>query len=190
MSILNLRELKYNLATVWVEANLPVGVETTWLNENVPARGLPFVGMLVRNLHRVGRNDVKPPDDLGMAEHRGVREFIFELQAFGKQGSGADTKDAVDILQNLKETLQYGYIRQELIAKGIFYVGDEDVLDTASLFGDSKIESRASMDVRFRIAVPYGTGAVAGEEVGVIESVEVTGSCCGSAREFTVSYDD
>jgi len=172
MSILNKRELERNLALTWVEPNAPLGVAVTFGNINNPGRPLPFFELIVRGFKKLGRNYVSPPDDDGNVTHSGTREFVLEINAFGVTGADTDTTDAVDNLQNLVETLELESIRQALIVKSIFYVSNEEVLDISGLFGRDKIESRASVEILFRIPIPYGAAASNEDLTEIIETVD------------------
>jgi len=145
------------------ESSTPV----IWTNQNAPIPELPFVTLQINSVIAIGDDITLPVDaDTGLAKVVGTREFTLSMQTFGET--------AFELAENLSTSLDLWVVQNSLREAGIYIVNREPIGNVAALL-DTQWEARCNLDVLFRIASPYGAGALQ-DAVGVIETIEATGT--------------
>lgn len=153
--------LKDNLFD-WVDSVTSYGdSKIIWLDQNVPRPEKPYIGMRITPFVQVGQDYVGHPDNAGDANINGNREFTLMIQHYGV--------GSVQVLENLRSSLQKPTIQESLREDGIVFVDRLDISDISELF-DNEYEERATMDLLFRIAQSIT------DNVGVIESTNIEGT--------------
>lgn len=153
---LNFTTVKTNLYT-WASGVL-TGIPVIFFNSNAPRPALPYVTLFLQSLVQIGDDYIPKPDNVGLSEIIGDREFTLNVQVFGG--------DPITILENLRSSLQKETVLNGLRANNIAFVQHFPINDITELL-DSRFEPRASMDILFRIAQTDS------ENNGLIETVEI-----------------
>ncbi len=143
----------------WAADVLGDGVPVIPAFSNKPAPKVAYITLEVKTWTRVGEDAVGAPDDEGVAQILGVREFTAYFQGVGA--------GAVQLLSNLRDSLQKESVRDLLAGDGIVYVTAEDVVVLTNLIEATDVE-RGAFDTRFR------TDSSIEDNVGVIEKTEGT----------------
>ena len=155
-----LRTTLYN----WATQNVPAGMPVVYYYPNAPRptnNGTPvdYVSLYLSTFVQIGRDyNQDPLDDSGIALFVGDREFTLQVQAYGTL--------SMQVLENLRTSLQKQSVLSSLRVGGVVYFNWAPILDITDLV-DSRYESRASMDLFFRIAQNYT------DNLGVIDTVVV-----------------
>ena len=153
---LNFETVKTNLYD-WVLANCP-GCSVIFLNENAPRPAQPYVTLFLSSMNQIGEDYTPEADINGLVDMVGDREFTLQIQTYGG--------DCITRLENLRSSLQMQTVLDTLRTNGIVFVNHFPINDTTELL-DSRFETRAAMDVLFRIGQDYQ------DNLGLIETVEV-----------------
>lgn len=141
-----------------------IGAETViWSDQNSPAPALPYWSMRIQSARKIGDGYYSQGvTDLGDQTILGVREATVAVQRFGAD-SDLKCQELVDNLQ--KTTVSEAFAKQKI---NCYETGD--VLNVSQLMDKTIIEPRAAVDLFIRF------GASITDNVGAIETVEVTGS--------------
>jgi len=148
----------------WATTNVPNTVPVIWLYPNAPRpnnNGVPvdYVSLLMSSFVQIGRDwNASPSDNTGLTNFVGDREFTLQVQAYGNT--------PMQILENLRTSLQKQSVLSSLQAQGVVYVNWFPILDITDLV-DSRYEQRCTMDLLFRLAQQYS------DNLGVISTVEI-----------------
>lgn len=155
---INLETVKTNLYD-WAKAQLPVNFPVILYYENAPRPTYNYVTIDITTFTQIGEDYTpQPTDDVGDVEMVGNREFTVQLQAYGG--------DSMGILETLRCSLQKLTVLDTLRNNGIIFVMHFPIQDITELV-NSKFESRATMDVLFRMGQTYQ------DTLGSIDTVEI-----------------
>lgn len=143
------------------------GLVTIWANPNSPRPARPYCTVQVINVARLGNAHRTGPDATGMSTVTADREATVSVQVFA-DASNNDPRAALDIASDLRDSLDLVTVRQPLADAGWAVRGFELLTDAPQL-RETQWEPRAMFDVRF------GTSQQMLDDLGLIESIEVTG---------------
>jgi hypothetical protein len=148
-----------NALFTWATANTPANTPVLWLYPNAPRPTTQYVTLLISSFVQIGRDwNNSPTTTSGIGNFVGDREFTLQVQAYG------DTP--MQVLENLRTSLQKTSVLSALNAAGIVYVNWNPILDITDLV-DSRYEQRCTMDLLFRLAQKYT------DNLGFIANVEL-----------------
>lgn len=155
---INFEALKTSLYN-WATSNVPSGMPVVYYFPNAPRPTVDYVTLLISTFEQIDWDyRLEPTDEAGNVQQVGDREFVLHVQAYGGQ--------PMNVLENLRTSLQMVTVLDSLRANGIVFVSWYPIQDITDLV-DSRFEQRASMDVRFRLANVYG------DVLGTIAQVEL-----------------
>lgn len=160
MSIISLQDALYD----WVVTIFTAG-QIIWLDSNVAQpekKPDPYVGLRINNYTQVHREHVSSPDNTGNAAIYVNEDFELEVNAYGE--------NAFQIVEDIKYSLNKSTVWSPLAILGIAVVDNNQPTLDLSFLEDSRWEARAQNTFRFR------THRAENDEVGVIESVEISES--------------
>lgn len=144
--------------TDWVTARAP-GLKVMWADQDAPAPATTYVTLRPATSTSIGEDYEGAPNDQGVMEVVGNREWMLYMQAFGK--------GALDALQLLRDTLRLPSVQAAFEAAGFAFIDAERVENLTQLIGQNMNE-RGALDVRFR-----GNSSLT-DTVGLIENVDIT----------------
>lgn len=143
----------------WANDNTPSTIPVIFSNQNSPRPSTPYVSLLINSFVQIGNDySPRPTDSTSEIDLAGDREFTLEVQVFG--GSH------LQILENLRSSLQKETVLNELRSKGVVFVLQNPITDISAVF-DTRFEQRATMDILFRISQTIE------DDHGAIETVEL-----------------
>ena len=146
------------------------GVETIWLHPNAPRPdSRPYATVRLNNSNRVHREVVGEPDGGGIATVTGDRDAILSIQIVGDSSRTQDPRAPLEMVELIRDTLELPSIRASLRAAGWVLREIEMITDIPAEVATGW-EPRAAMDVRFGRVVSQT------DDVGLIESTEVSGT--------------
>lgn len=138
-------------------------------NQNTPRPARPYITLLVTSTPLSEHPNVSAPNSVGDASIENEAAVMVSLQCFGDNSKS--------IMDGIRMSLEKVSVRLALRADCLAYIRTTNgVMDTTATVG-TKFEPRASMDLEFR-----SVSAVI-DNIGVIESVEITG-------EFDTGIDE
>lgn len=138
--------LKTNLYN-WATANVPNGMPIIYYYPNAPRPTVDYVTLLISNFSQIAFDYQTPPtDNAGDVNLVGDREFTLTIESYGNQ--------PMQVLENLRTSLQKQTVLDSLRANGIVYVQWFPIVDITDLI-NSRFEQRSTMDLLFRIAQQY-----------------------------------
>lgn len=144
----------------WAVENVPTGVPVIWYYPNAPRPQTTYITLNISTFNQMGWDyRPMPIDNAGNVLLKGDREFTLSVQAYGV--------NPMQILENLRTSLQSETNLNQLREAGIAYFGQNSIIDISTLI-DSRYELRAAMDLNFRIGQQYA------EALGTIATAEVT----------------
>jgi len=153
---LNFETVKTNLYD-WAVSVAP-GIPVIFYNQNAPRPSLPYITLYLQSLLAIGEDYTTTPDVIGGVDLIGDREFTLQVQSYGG--------DPMTLLENMRTSLQKQTVLDTLREDGIVFVNHFPINDITALL-DTEFETRASMDILFRIAQ-------FDEDIsGLIETVEI-----------------
>lgn len=156
LSFSTIQQILYDWASTHVPLNMPV----IWLYPNAPRPTVAYVTLNIISFSQVGWDYMPSPiDNPGNVTMKGDREFILELQAYGGY--------PIEVLENLRCSLQTETVRSFLRNLGLSFFGQEQINDITDLV-DSTFEKRAVVDLYFRIGQSYT------DQVGTIGILELS----------------
>lgn len=150
----------------WVASQ--TGLTTIWLNPNAPRPERPYCALQIINVSRIGQPHRTGPNAEGVSTITADREATVSIQVF-KSVTNGDPRSALEAASDLRDTLELITVRNTLAQAGWAVRAFELLTDSPQLL-DTQFEPRAIFDVRF------GTTKQLLEDVGLIESIEVTGA--------------
>lgn len=162
--MINYTTLKTNIAEIIVALT---SLQVIWQEQNASTPSGDFIMLKIESLQKIGYTDsVLPPNDSGISETQGDREFILNVQCI--------SKDAMQILSEFENKLNLKTSLELLDEAKLAYINqDGDISDITTKIGD-RFENRASIDLRFRISKNYSSNTT--ENVGIIENVNMSQS--------------
>ena len=111
---------------------------------NRPRPSLPYFTFRTASLVSIGNDSVLTPDEDGVAEIIGDREFTIGIQYFGD--------NAIGVLENLYASLTKEKVKSDFETAGFVFVMLMGNINNISELVDSKYEERSSMDLLCRVA--------------------------------------
>jgi len=149
----------------WVEDQ--TGLKTIWMNPNAPRLPRPYCALQIINVARIGEPYRTGPNAEGFTTITADREAVISIHVF--ESANSDPRSALETATNLRDTLELVTVRAMLADVGWVVRGFELLTDAPQL-RETQWEPRAIFDIRF------GTTKQLMEDVGLIESIEVTGT--------------
>ena len=144
--------------TDWVAARAP-GMKVIWADQDAPAPTTAYITLRPATSTSIGEDYESAPNESGVMEVVGNREWMLYVQAFGT--------GALDALQLLRDTLRLPSVQASFEETGIAFIDAERVENLSQLIA-SNMNERGALDVRFR-----GNSSLT-DNVGLIESVDIT----------------
>ena len=121
---------------------------------------LPYITFDTSSLVPIGHDSVLTPDDTGKAEIIGDREFTVPVEYYGD--------DPIVNLENLYSIMITEAVKKHFEDAGLVFVQLMGNINNLTVLVDTKYESRAGMDLLFRIASiveDSGVGYIDGEKI-------------------------
>ena len=156
------------------------GLPAIWLNPNAPRPARPYATLQVTNSARVGRPWTGQVDAEGMAQVAFDRDVTISVQVYGS--SSSESRQAFGIAEDLRDSLELTSVRAGLADEGWSFRGVELLTDAPELL-DTTWEPRAVFDVRF------GTRKALIDDLGLIETAEITGTVSGRTVDETLTQE-
>jgi len=153
------------------------GLAAIWMHPDAPRPARPYAALQVTNSERIGRAWTGAPGTDGNAPIEFDRDVTVSVQIYGSSASH-DPRQAFGIAEDLRDSLELTSVRAGLAEDGWSFRGVELLTDAPELL-DTTWEPRAVFDVRF------GTRKALVDDLGLIETVEVTGMFNGVGPEET-----
>jgi hypothetical protein len=144
------------------------GLTTIWMHPNAPRPVRPYCTLQITDVALVGEPVYRKVGANGERQVWLDREATVSVQVYESTDT-ADPRAALERAEDLRDSLELVTVRQDLADAGWAVRGYELLSDVPQLL-DSQWEPRAVFDVRF------GTTKELIEDVGLIESIEITGS--------------
>lgn len=149
----------------WVATQ--TGRPAIWSHPDAPRPERPYSTLQIISVQRVGDAVAAPVDAQGMRQVSGDREAVVSITVYA-DAVNRDPRAALDMATALRDSLDLVTARHTLKQGGWAVRGFELLTDAPQLL-ETQWEPRAVFDVRF------GTTVDQLEDVGLIESIEVTG---------------
>lgn len=165
-----------NALHAWAENAL--GVPTVWSSQNAPApKPKPYATLRLVGPHSLGNTETDRRTNLAAPAGQEIeetikehQEWVLSVQTFADPATGAAAARSILALARMR-----GRIRSALDlldASGVVLVEVGDTQDLSAVFGE-RFESRAVMDVRFRVVDQVTDHAGYIDQVGI--SSQLTG---------------
>ena len=138
------------------------GITTIWSNDNGPKPDLPYLTLRRQTLVSIGQGYTSAPNASGIAKISGDRDLTVQIQAYGSNAFGR-----LDDLYNVRLDIN----SQELLYTSNLALVNQLMISNLTGLNDTEFEERAVTDLLFRFASQR-----TGVDVGLIETVEVTGN--------------
>lgn len=158
------------------------GLVAIWLNPDAPRPPKPYATLQLTSVLRVGRGYIGPVDAEGLATISLDREVVVSVTIY-ESTDNADPRSALDRAATLRDSLELISVRDTL-AQGGWSLRAVELLTDAPQLVETKWEPRAVFDARF------GTRKEIIDDLGLIETVEVTGTVSGHNRTTTLTLED
>lgn len=159
----------------WLSDTLGGGVTVIYMDQTAPQPPKPYAAIRLLTVTKLGLQDelLQTISGGGMQTIKQQRTAAFMMQFFGA-GSLQRAEDA-------RASLQKPSVLEDLFySKGLAVLNDPQVTNITALL-ETEFEDRAQLDVLF------GYGSTDTDDVGLIETVELTNTETGD--EFTVSLN-
>lgn len=164
-----------NTIYTWVTTVLSAQISTRaiWEDQNAPQPARPYVTMDITGLSRIGDDAPDDADNAGLRDLIGDRDFTLTLNYFGVSGMA--------YLDKLIQSAHMVTTHDTLLAGGVIFVSNEDILETTFLEeGGSEYVERATVDIMLR------THSVDEETVPLIENANIDPTTYKDAAGSTV----
>jgi len=148
---------------------------TIWMHPDAPRPARPYAALQITSSERIGRAWTGPVDEEGMAQVTFDRDVTVSVQIYG-------SRQAFGIAEDLRDSLELTSVRAGLADDGWSFRGVELLTDAPELL-DTTWEPRAVFDVRF------GTSKELMDDLGLIETAEITGTVAGRTVEQTLTEE-
>lgn len=148
-----------------------IGGTVIWMDQNTPRPALPYSAMKVTSMTRVGFDHYSDAP-AGVQTVKGDREFVLNVQRFGP--------DSVEALQAVADKLRLTTNIDKFIKAKLPVIDAESVTDVAALLDQTKIEPRASLDVRLRLKSSLT------DNVGYIDTVVIDADIGGTTTVIEI----
>lgn len=148
-----------------------------WGDQNSSTPTGDFIRLKIDNLSKIGFEDwTGRPDDTGIAPTQGDREIILSVKSI--------SINAMQILTELVGKLELQENLQSLREKKLVYVNQEgNITDITTKIAD-RFESRAAVDLRFRISRNYTVDN--GDNTNYIKTVEIKSKVDNFEDEYKI----
>lgn len=138
------------------------GERVIWANPNAPRPPLPYNVLRLASRRMVGRDHLEDGvDEEGNLRITGNREYTLSVERHGE--------NSVLVMEVLTDKIRTPTAMARFAEKGIAVFDSEAVMDIAKLLGEADIEPRAGVDLMIRAR------SVTLDNVGIIETLIVTG---------------
>lgn len=180
MSI-NIKSLKTAIAAVIKTLSTK---DVIWANQNSNTPDGEFLSLKISSTRFIGFSDWQGSPELQEDETfqvptQGDREIVLSIQCI--------SQNSMEILLDLVDKLNLNSHLELLASKKLAYIGmDGDIADITVQINNS-FETRAAVDLVFRISKNYSSDS--DNELGIIESVELSGELDGNGLEDPVEVD-
>jgi len=153
--------------TEWCDTFSGFGVgKTIWEFQNMPRLPRPYISLMINGITQFGFNEIRGPDDNGIAEIVAQSRLVLRINAYGENKK--EGFDAFDALETLKLSVD------AVAAQKIF----DDNISFYAVLSDNNLaqqintgfEGRASMDTSWALATSIT------DDVGLIEHVIANGN--------------
>lgn len=132
--------------------NTLTGEEVIWQNQNAPTPQGDYLLLKITSLQMEGNDWFGSPIDNCLVQTQGEREIVLSVIAV--------SQDGLEILLDLVDKFELYSTLDLLTAAKMAYVGrDGDIIDFTTQINGS-FETRASIDLRFRISKNYSSDTV------------------------------
>ena len=155
---------------------------TIWMHPDAPRPARPYAALQITNSERIGRAWTGAPDTDGNASIEFDRDVTISVQVYGSSAN-TDPRQAFGIAEDLRDSLELTSVREALASNGWSFRGVELLTDAPELL-DTTWEPRAVFDARF------GTRKALIDDLGLIETAEVTGTLSGYTQTTTLTLED
>jgi hypothetical protein len=143
----------------WVSSVVPVGMPVIYYQPNAPRPTIPYLTLYLSTVNAVNQDWTSSSVDVnGVAEMKGDRQFILQIQAYGN--------DPLTVLENVRTSLQKESVLDTLRGNGIVFYQSITINDITDLV-DSEFEKRAQLDISFAI------GQVYDDTLGYFDTMEI-----------------
>ena len=156
------------------------GLTAIWMHPDAPRPERPYAALQITNSARVGRPWTGQVDAEGMAQVAFDREVTISVQVYGS--SSSESRQAFGIAEDLRDSLELTSVRAGLADEGWSLRAVELLTDAPQLL-DTTWEPRAVFDVRF------GTRKSLLDDLGIIETAEITGTVSGRTVGETLTQE-
>lgn len=158
----------------WIVLNVDAAVTVVEANQNAPRPERPYVTIYITSTNQKEHANISAPNSSGIASIENENAVMVSLQCFGD--------DSKSIMDGLRNSLNKVSVQQALRSNCLPYIRVlNGVVDLTETVG-SQLEARAGIDLEFR-----AVSSVA-DDLGVIESVEGTGTHVVEGIENNVNY--
>lgn len=144
------------------------GLDAIWMNPNAPRPARPYCALQIISVNRVGEASRTAINASGISTVTVDREAVVSITVY-ESTANTDPRSALATAETLRDSLELVSVRTPLQDAGWSLRGYELLTDAPQLL-ETQWESRAVFDVRF------GTTKELLDDLGLIESIEVTGS--------------
>lgn len=151
-----------------------------WQQQNAPAFVGDHLALKISTIDSVvGTDYVSKPDENGAVHTAGYREFILNVIAVSPEAMG----ELINLEIKLNEPFNLNFLND----KGIVFVDAETPPIDITIMRDKNYETRAYMELRFRISKNYCDPAV--NTIDIIESAKIDGILTGTKQNINVEID-
>ena len=157
------------------------GLTAIWLHPNAPRPAKPYAGLQVLSVQRVGRAYYGPVNAEGVSAVAFDREAVVSINIY-ESTETPDPRSALERASDLRDTLELRSVRDTLASNGWSLRAVELLTDAPELL-DTTWEPRAVFDVRF------GTRKSLLDDLGIIETAEITGTVSGRTVDETLTQE-
>ena len=154
---------------------------TIWMHPDAPRPDKPYATLQLLNSTRVGRAWIGGPDENGNAPVELDRDVTVSVTVYERTDE-PDPRSAFEVAEALRDSLELPSVRETLANNGWSFRGVELLTDTPQLL-DTTWEPRATFDVRF------GTRKALIDDLGLIETAEITGTVAGATVEQALTQE-
>ena len=144
------------------------GLNAIWMHPDAQRPARPYATLQIINTQRVGRAYYGPVNEDGESTISLDREVVVSVTIY-ESTEEPDPRKALQRAEDLRDSLEKLSVRETLLENGWALRAVELLTDAPQLV-DTKWEPRAVFDVRM------GTTKHMLDDLGVIESVEITGT--------------
>ena len=157
------------------------GLTAIWMHPDAPRPEKPYATLQLLNSTRVGRAWIGNVDGDGNAPVEFDRDVTVSITLYERTDE-PDPRSAFEAAEALRDSLELPSVRATLADNGWSFRGVELLTDTPQLLGTTW-EPRAVFDARF------GTRKALIDDLGLIETVGITGTVAGFTEDKTLQTE-